>query len=263
MSFDPSLPAPPDALVSERAAHVLDAADTTGGVTRVSVVVRPGRVLGLILLCWLPLLALSVGGQLYLYVFGGTHTRVPKRLNVDSELTPASWFQSSLLLSCAFLLALAALAAYRSRARFAGHWAFLAFVFVYLSIDEAAAIHELSISYLHDWLDTSGIFFFAWVIPAMMLVAVMAIFYARFFVYLPRHVRTLFFCAAAAYLGGAIGGDLVGGYWFDKHGGDNLTYALMTQVEETLETTGAALLVYTVLTHLRLGVSEWTFRLRD
>ncbi len=260
MSYDSSLPAPPDALAAERA----DVRDLSNAAepAALSLVVRPKRVLGTILLLWVPLLALSVGGQLYLYVFGGTHTRVPKRLNVDSELTPASWFQSMLLLSCAVLLALAALAAYRTKTRYVGHWIFLSLAFVYISIDEAAAIHELSISYLHDWLNTSGIFFFAWVIPAIILVSVMGVFYLSFLGHLSKHVRTLFLCAAAAYLGGALGGDLIGGYWFDRHGGTNLTYALMTQVEETLETTGAALLVYAVLTHLMLGVSEWKVRLR-
>ena len=261
MSHDSSLPAPPDALVAERPARALDVADMAD-VTGLSLVVRPRRVLGVTLLAWVPIALLSLGGQLYLYVFDGTHTRVPKRLNVDNELTVASWFQASLLLTGAATLALAAIVASRTKSRFRGHWIFLAFAFLYISIDEASAIHELTIGYLHDRLHTGGIFYFAWVIPAILVMAVMGLSYLRFFADLPPRVRTLFLCAAAAYLGGAIGGDLVGGYWADTHGTQNLTYSLETQVEESLETTGAALLVYAVLTHLTLVAPAWTVRLR-
>ena len=61
-----------------------------------AVVVRRRRILAGIMAAWLPLAALSLGGQVYLYVLGGTNERIPRRLNVDSELTVWTWFQSTL-----------------------------------------------------------------------------------------------------------------------------------------------------------------------
>ena len=117
------------------------------------------------------------------------------------------------------------------------------------SVDEAASIHELAIAPLHNALDTHGIFYFAWVIPALLVVVVLGLAYVRFLGNLPREVRTLFICAAGTYVIGALGGDLVGGRWYEAHGGDNLTYALMTQIEENLETAGISLGIVAVLTY--------------
>ena len=214
-----------------------------------------------ILAVWLFLGGVSLASQLYLYLLGGTNTRVPGRLNVDSELTVASWLQSGILLAGAALLALSAFVAYRTRVAYAGHWAFLSLAFLWLSIDEAAAIHELIIGPLHNALGTGGVLYFAWVIPAMLVVGVMGMAYVGFLRHLTSPVRNLFLAAAALYLSGALGGDLVGGAWFEMHGPANLTYALMTQVEETLETVGVTILIAAVFTHLTLVVPEWVVRL--
>jgi hypothetical protein len=241
-----------------RARHQeLSAPPHAGGL---GVVVRRRPLLGAIVAVWLPLAALSLAGQLYLYVFGGTDTRVPRRLNVDSELTVWSWFQSTLLFACAALLAVAAFVAYRRRDRYVRHWFVLSLALLWVSVDEAAAIHELTITPLHNALDTHGIFYFAWVIPALLVVVVLGLAYMKFLGSLPREVRTLFICAAGTYVIGALGGDLVGGHWYEAHGGDNLTYALMTQVEENLETAGISLGIVAVLTYLIRVVPEWVIR---
>jgi hypothetical protein len=82
----------------------------------------------------------------------------------------------------------------------------------------------------------------------------------RFLGNLPREVRTLFICAAGTYVIGALGGDLVGGHWYEAHGGDNLTYALMTQIEENLETAGISLGIVAVLTYFIRVMPEWVIR---
>jgi hypothetical protein len=223
-----------------------------------SVVVRRPPVLVAIVAVWLPLAALSLAGQLYLYALGGTDERIPRRLNVDSELTVWSWFQSTLLFACAALLAVAAFAAYRMRARYVRHWFVLSLCLLWVSIDEAAAIHELTIGPLHNALDTSGIFYFAWVIPAIPIVLALALFYAKFLGHLEPEVEALFIGAGATYLIGALGGDLVGGHWEAAHGNHNLTYA---QVEENLETAGITLGIFAVLTHLSRAAPKWLIRL--
>ena len=216
---------------------------------RLGVVVRRRPVLAAIIAVWLPLAALSLAGQLYLYVFGGTHTRIPRRLNVDSELTVWAWFQSTLLFACAALLAVAAFVAYRRRDRYVRHWLVLSLALLWVSVDEAAAIHEMTITPLHNALDTHGIFYFAWVIPALLLVVVLGV-----------GKNTLHLCGGHVVIG-ALGGDLVGGHWYEAHGDDNLTYALMTQIEENLETAGISLGIVAVLTYFIRVMPEWVIRL--
>ena len=245
-------------VASPRARHEELPAPPQAG--RLGFVVRRRPVLSAIIAVWLPLAALSLAGQLYLYVFGGTDTRIPRRLNVDSELTVWSWFQSTLLFACAALLAVAAFVAYRMRDRYVRHWLVLSLAVLWVSVDEAASIHELAIAPLHNALDTHGIFYFAWVIPALLVVVVLGLAYVKFLGNLPREVRTLFICAAGTYVIGALGGDLVGGHWYEAHGGDNLTYALMTQIEENLETAGISLGIVAVLTYLIRVMPEWVIR---
>jgi hypothetical protein len=141
--------------------------------------------------------------------------------------------------------------------------AFLSFLFVYLSIDEAVGIHELTIAPLHDALGTGGVFYFAWVIPAILLLGAMGLAYLNFLRHLPGSVSRLVLSAAAIYLVGALGGDIVGGHWVDRHGAQNLTYALMTQVEESLETFGLALFIFALLTHLARAAPRWGIHVED
>jgi hypothetical protein len=226
-----------------------------------SAVLRRRPIVGVAGALWLPLAALSLAGQVYLYVFGGSNTKIPRRLDVDSELTIWSWYQASLLLFCALLLAVSAYAAWRIRAGYVRHWLVLGLALLWVSVDESSSLHELTIAPLHNALDTGGIFYFAWVIPAIFVVSALGLLYVKFLGHLSKGVRKLFLCAAGAYVTGALGGDLVGGYWSDTHGVHNLTYALMTQVEENLETAGVLLAIAAVLSFLTGAAPEWGVRL--
>lgn len=53
--------------------------------------------------------------------------------------------------------------------------------------------------------------------------------------------RFRFIRAGAIFVGGAMGVELVLGYWTDLHGSSNLGYAVIDWVEETMEMTGAGL----------------------
>lgn len=169
--------------------------------------------------------------------------------SLSEEANVPTWYSSVLLLSCALVLAFIAAAKVHEHARFRAHWIVLALIFVYMSIDELAQIHE--------WLNEiaalrghHGVLYFAWVVPAGILVVVFALGYVRFLLALPRRTRLLVALAGVVYVGGAIGVELVLGKWADLHGEDNLTYAWIDALEETMEMAGSSLFLYALLEYV-------------
>lgn len=158
-------------------------------------------------------------------------------LSLSYEANLPTWYASSVLLACGLLLgAIAADVAARGGPR-RFHWIGLAAGFFFMSLDEAIEIHE----HLGGLVGTGGPLYFDWVIPAGILVAVLAMLYLPFLRELPARRRRQFVIAGAVYLGGAIGAELPLGWWTDRAGTDNPTYAMIDWVEETLELAGASL----------------------
>ena len=137
-------------------------------------------------------------------------------------------------------------------------WAVLAFWFLGVAYDEAFRVHELLIVPFRQLLGNSnlGIFYFAWVIPGFALILALALFFLKFLLRLPASTRTKFILAAALYIGGSLGLELVGGSYAEVHGLENLTYNLIATVEESLELSGLILFIYALLTYITddLGV---------
>lgn len=157
--------------------------------------------------------------------------------SLSYERNVPTWYASSLLFTCA--LALAAIAA-DVTARGGGHrahWVGLAAGFAYMSLDEATELHE----HLGGLVGTGGVLYFDWVIPAAIVVAVVALLYLPFLRALPPARRRRFVLAGALYVGGAVLCELPLGWWTERAGADNPTYALIDWVEETLELAGASL----------------------
>ncbi len=173
---------------------------------------------------------------------GPSHRTLKRLFSLDDEGGLQSWYQSSTLLACAVLMG--AIAARKSAAGsgFVRHWWLLSAVFVYLSLDEAATIHELTMWRLQDVLDAGGLLYFTWIVPAAVLIAVLAGLLWRFLMGLPRWTLKLFLAAGCLYVGGALGVEALGGLYFDLHdltlSGKSPTYELITTFEEALEMAG-------------------------
>jgi hypothetical protein len=174
-----------------------------------------------------------------------------RRFDLDIEHNIPSWFASAALLAAAVLLGAIARAAWRQWARFRWHWTALAAMFVCLSIDEATSLHEMVMAILHARFDFNGLFFFAWVVPAAIAVAIVGVVYARFLVHLPLRTRQLFVIAATIYVGAALGLEAVGGAVVEVHGFESVRYSLLMLLEEVLELLGIAVFLYALLDHLR------------
>ncbi|MDN5849166.1 MAG: hypothetical protein L0H63_05935 [Nitrococcus sp.] len=157
---------------------------------------------------------------------------------LDGEQNVPTWFSSMLLFTTAQLLCVIGITAHAQQRRFAWHWLALAGIFAFMSMDEVSAFHELLIVPVREWLHLGGVFYFAWVLPAMVLCAILAIIYLPLVRSLPAQFRWGVVLAGAIYLAGAIGMELIGGAIADSYGLPNFAYFLSTTIEETLELLG-------------------------
>ena len=172
--------------------------------------------------------------------------------SLSYEQNLPTYYSSVLLLLCALLLALIASGV---GARHLWHWRGLALGFAYMSLDEAVEIHEFA----GGLLPLSGVFYFSWVVPAAVVVLVLALLYVPFLRSLDRRTRIRFLIAGVVYVNGALLMELPLGYWTEQHGSDNTGYFAIDFVEEALEIIGVSLFLMALADHVK--ERGWRFRL--
>jgi len=132
------------------------------------------------------------------------------------------------------------------------YWAGLAAVFLFLSVDEAASIHELLIDPIRATLHTSGVLYISWVIPYAIILLVLTLLYAKFvFLRIPRRIRNQFIISGIIYVTGALGFELIGGHLFEMHLQESLLYEIITIFEESLEMTGLLVFIHALMLYIR------------
>jgi hypothetical protein len=82
------------------------------------------------------------------------------------------------------------------------------------------------------------------------MVMIVALSYLKFFFNLPPRTRIQFFTAAAVFVGGAIGVEILGGYYAKSHGEGNFQFSMFSTVEEGLEMAGVIVLINALLNYL-------------
>ncbi|MDD3374154.1 MAG: hypothetical protein PHY73_00300 [Candidatus Omnitrophica bacterium] len=201
-----------------------------------------------------------------LNLIGGMLVRNPiflHKFHLDHEQNIPTYFSSLILLFSAGLLGIIAALERKKKKANSSYWAWLAFIFLFFSLDETAVLHEEMIIPLREALCATGIFYFTWVIPGIIFILFFGILFLRFFLQLPRETKFLFKISAILYIGGALGCDLFGGWFSFSFGEKNLIYFVITTIEETLEMTGVAVFIYALLRYLCVNFKEVTFLIRD
>ena len=178
--------------------------------------------------------------------FRGNNTQlgVERQFNLNGENNVASWFSASALLVCSELLFVIGVTRKRVGDRFAANWLGLSAGFLYLSVDEAASLHEMTIVPLRTALDLTGYLYFAWVIPGAIITLILALTYLPFLYHLPVRIRRLAVVAGALYVGGAIGVEMLGSRYYSLYGTESFQYSLLVAVEEGLEMFGVVVFIY-------------------
>ena len=158
-------------------------------------------------------------------------------------------YSSLALFTSSMLLSIIALCHKKNKSSYF-YWLGLAVIFLFLSIDETASIHEKLIDPVRETLNTSGLLYFAWVIPYGIALIIFVLVYANFLIKLPNNIMILFIISGVTFISGAIGFELFGGRHYELYGNKNTVYSLFLTCEESLEMLGIVIFIYTLLTYI-------------
>ena len=180
---------------------------------------------------WRARLAVSICGGgavlafLSLFSSWSGHLPTAEFFALTSENNLPTWYTTVVMLAVAFAAAVAGwLARSRSRAMAVRWWIF-AGLFALLSLDEMAALHErlepLGARILHP----TGFFYFVWVVPGIVLAAVVVVAVLQLARALATPVRRELVLGIALFLGAALGLEMLGGMLLEgTEGQRNIPY---------------------------------------
>lgn len=169
--------------------------------------------------------------------------------SLNTEQTLPAWYTSLLLFGAALLFLLIASAKWLIQARERWLWAGLFAIFTYLSMDEAASIHEIAAEWLQNDFQLTGFWTFGWQLVAAPFLLLFGLVYVGFWWRLPGRTRLHFMLAGMVYVGGAFVIEGVSAARWDELGGVSYSYLVIASLEEFCEMLGVILLIYGQLTY--------------
>lgn len=163
--------------------------------------------------------------------------------DVGPEINVPTWFSAGLW------ILIGVLAGYYARhaIRFRISWGFFSFVAVFLSLDETLELHERL-----DVLGNELARFvpvqlgFTWVIPGVLIAGVLCALLLRLVLSLPRTVMAGLLVSGVVFVSGSVGAESLSGMAL-VNGGPAPSFFVLTLIEETLEMTGLALCLASLL----------------
>lgn len=203
----------------------------------------------------LGLIAASFGSDILKFAFGMDYLLGLRPLfHLGNEQNIPTWYSICTLLLSSLLLQIIARLEWQRHSPQKLYWFILSIIFLYLAYDEAFSVHEKLGRFGKQFVGNDGIFHFAWIAPASLIVLVVGLFFLRFVLSLERETRKRFILAGTAYIGGAIGFEAVSGQYLSVSS-DNFGYAVIETTEESLEMFGIFIFILALLRYL-----EITFR---
>ena len=216
----------------------------------------PKRVIKFLIFIIIGLSITSLIGQIFEYFTQPSHQKIIDKISVDGEYTIPSLFSSFSLLYCSIILGWISRKKWQNQDKYTGKWIGLSVIFFYLALDETISLHEQLIHPLRKLLNATGIFYYTWVIPGLMLVTVVVLIYWKFVQELPPKIKHLFFLSAIFYVGGAIGMEMINGYYSYLYDSEMFVYEILVTIEEFFEMLGVAVFIYGLLCYLKLDLID-------
>jgi len=205
------------------------------------------------------LLVFHIVGQLIKFYYGFDHVLgfIPM-FNLYEEANLPTWFSSMILLSASGLLLIIAATKRAQRDSYFLHWAGLSMVFLFLSVDEAAKLHEavggvfrvVAGRFLADG------FASVWVIPFGVLLLIFVGAYFRFVFSLAPYFRNLFILAGLTFVSGGLGLEVVEIIYLQGVAPKAEVFMIMVSVEETMEIGGVILFIYGLLRYIEEHIGK-------
>ena len=198
------------------------------------------------------------------YIFG-----LRPLFNVLNEKNIPSLFSSfAILCSAAFLFVLHH--RYRkSNLRGSGYFLFLGLVFVFLAYDEAFSVHERLNTSGNQLVTASGLFYFAWIVPASLFVLLIFVCSVGFLRRTDARTRNLLILSGTIFVGGAVGFEALSGLRLDiaeisvetANSRPDLIYLILATFEEMLEMIGIALFIFTLVGNYQRNFGPFAIRI--
>lgn len=194
---------------------------------------------------------LSVALKAYEWQLGVNNTYWVYQINdlfsVDQEGNIATWYNAMLWFIPAVLSLMIACFHLQQKDRWRFHWLGLALLFFYLTLDEAAAIHETFTVPLRETLSLGGYLYFAWLLVGIPFTLIVIAVFGQFVLALPGWTKLLFVLAGLIYVGGAVGIEAISANEWYLHDGPTLLYSVINAFEEFFEMSGLVILIYALL----------------
>jgi len=173
-------------------------------------------------------------------------------MDMDRESNVPTIFSVQILFIAALLLILISILDHKRKNKFSWHWTGLAIGFLFMTYDEGVSVHELLTYPVRKYFNEGlpSFLSFAWIIPIGIIVIVLAIFYFRFVLDLPKKIRRMVIISGIVYLCGSVGMEMVGGMFVQAYTYHNFTYHIIVAIEETLEMAGIILLIYSLAVYI-------------
>jgi hypothetical protein len=212
---------------------------------------KPAKLSGVLAII-VGLLALAhVGGWVSTYVYGHASLLGWVRMfNLDEEANAPTYYSSFLLLSCSSLLFLIGVLSARCGDRYHLCWKGLGTIFLFLSIDETAQIHEILLAPVEQYLPSLNILPSLWVLPYGAAALVALAIFVPILVRVPAKVRWAMVLAGFIYVGGAAGVDQIAGIYLTTGHQKDSVFGLVTLVEESMEMLGLVVFVYALTSYI-------------
>jgi hypothetical protein len=194
------------------------------------------RAIGFVWALALTAIALGILREIILPLIG-TETVLQdlRHIAFDAEHSLPAWCESLLMAIAALLLFICSHVCSTDTGRFRIYWRALAVAFLLMSMDEAIAIHEVTMAPLRSAFGFHGLLYYAWVVPAAPILVAIAVLFIPFLRHLPPGVALRFAACGGLFVFGAFGLEFLGGYFFDTQGAESLAYTLEFIAEESAE----------------------------
>lgn len=218
------------------------------------------------------ILIISVVGFIFLHIcffilrYGFDHDYVyglSSLFDLSTERNFPTWFATlNLFNSCLLLFIIYKITNVKNPDKF---WAFLSFIFLYLSADEMIGLHESVSIPIRNWGGFTDYLFYSWIIAGGLFVLFIFLLSIPFLKRLPPKAALYFFIAGAIFVLGAIGMEMPGAnvaYYYaqlDQGVGlheTSILYDIITTIEETLELCGIMFFNYALIRYVKYIVND-------
>ncbi len=227
------------------------------------ITLKPVKILKVLLLIIFVLLVMNFIDIVSTYYFNNKHFFGLKKLiinldfNLNNEYNIPTYYAVFTMLFSSMLLGTIALLKKNERNEYY-YWIGLSILFLFLSMDELFSIHEAIIIPTREYLTTSGLFYFAWIIPYGIALILFVLLYIRFIFRLPKRTRYLFILSGVIFISGAVGIEMFEGKAVELYGRENIIFAIYYTFEEMLEMLGIAIFIYALISHIGDSIKSCT-----